>query len=337
MSDENTPNNDPLNNAVENPSDEASGAENAANPTYRQSQNQATTHTVASGDGTLSSTGTSDGSSAAASGDSSEAEPGEGAASSGSDSGSAGASAGDSSSNVVESSTDTDSSASDDSSGASTQSVGGSSEGDEATSTGSSAGASAESSTASGSSDDTTEPSADGGPDTQTTEETVSVEVTDEIGESFDTETTSETFSVQFSAENDTPEAGAPIELSMEEDGSFLFTQELLLVNTSDVDGDTLTALNLAVGSNAEVIANEDGTFTVTPDADFNGVLDFTFDISDGTETVSSAGVLTVNAVNDAPVVADQSFSVAEDGTLTITDAQLLSGATDVEGDVLSV
>jgi hypothetical protein len=75
----------------------------------------------------------------------------------------------------------------------------------------------------------------------------------------------------------------------------------------------------------------------VTPDADFNGDITISFDVSDGVETVATGIELTVNPINDAAVVADQSFSVAEDGTLTITDAQLLAGATDVDGDVLTV
>jgi hypothetical protein len=42
-------------------------------------------------------------------------------------------------------------------------------------------------------------------------------------------------------------------------------------------------------GGNAEVVNNGDGTFSVTPSPDFTGDLTLTFDISDGTKTISSS------------------------------------------------
>ncbi|MFA0227760.1 tandem-95 repeat protein, partial [Vibrio sp. 10N.261.45.A7] len=81
----------------------------------------------------------------------------------------------------------------------------------------------------------------------------------------------------------------------------------------------------------------DDGSFTITPDADFNGDIDLSFDVSDGLETVQAGVDLTVNPVNDLPTAADQSFTVEEDGTLTFTDADLLAGAADIDGDDLSV
>ncbi|WP_155488095.1 tandem-95 repeat protein, partial [Vibrio harveyi] len=73
------------------------------------------------------------------------------------------------------------------------------------------------------------------------------------------------------------------------------------------------------------------------PDADFNGDITFTFDVSDGDDVVSTNLELLVSPVNDAPEPQDQAFTVGEDGVLTFTDADLLTGATDIEGDDLSV
>ncbi|UXA00085.1 cadherin-like domain-containing protein [Vibrio splendidus] len=53
--------------------------------------------------------------------------------------------------------------------------------------------------------------------------------------------------------------------------------------NASDIDGDDLIASNLELASGGSVIDNGDGSFTVTPTADFNGDLALTFDVSDGT------------------------------------------------------
>ncbi|WMN45792.1 cadherin-like domain-containing protein [Vibrio alginolyticus] len=46
------------------------------------------------------------------------------------------------------------------------------------------------------------------------------------------------------------------------------------MLNASDVEGDALTASNLVVDGDATVTANDDGSFTITPDANFNGDID---------------------------------------------------------------
>ncbi|MEZ8996197.1 MULTISPECIES: cadherin-like domain-containing protein, partial [unclassified Vibrio] len=180
--------------------------------------------------------------------------------------------------------------------------------------------------------------------DSQTVEETFAVDVQasdeetiSEVEDDFDSETVSETFKIKVESENDAPEAEQDLAYIMDEDGSITFTQEQLLEYASDVDGDELVASNVQVGDDATVQDNGDGTFTVVPSADFNGELDLTFDISDGQETISSAIDLTVRPINDAPVPEDKTFEIEEDGTLVFTDADLLSGATDIEGDNLTV
>ncbi|PTP69338.1 cadherin-like domain-containing protein, partial [Vibrio splendidus] len=180
--------------------------------------------------------------------------------------------------------------------------------------------------------------------DSQTVEETFAVDVQasdeetiSEVEDDFDSETVSETFKIQVESENDAPEAEQNLAYIMDEDGSITFTQEQLLEYASDVDGDELVASNVQVGDDATVQDNGDGTFTVVPSADFNGELDLTFDISDGQETIISAIDLTVRPINDAPVPEDKTFEIEEDGTLVFTDADLLSGAIDIEGDNLTV
>ncbi|MDR9824017.1 tandem-95 repeat protein, partial [Vibrio sp. FNV 38] len=65
--------------------------------------------------------------------------------------------------------------------------------------------------------------------------------------------------------------------------------------------------------------------------------IDIRFDVSDGNNIVQAQADLTVNPVNDLPQPQGQAFSMEEDGTLTFTDADLLTGATDIDGDDLSV
>ncbi|MBS9812028.1 tandem-95 repeat protein, partial [Vibrio alginolyticus] len=135
---------------------------------------------------------------------------------------------------------------------------------------------------------------------------------------------------------NDAPVSGN-LAYSVDEDNSITLSQEQLLAQASDVEGDALTASNLVVDGDATVTANDDGSFTITPDANFNGDIDITFDINDGTDTIVATADLTVNPVNDLPQPEDQAFTIGEDGVLLFTDEDLLDGATDIDGDDLSV
>ncbi|NMU72193.1 tandem-95 repeat protein, partial [Vibrio parahaemolyticus] len=68
-----------------------------------------------------------------------------------------------------------------------------------------------------------------------------------------------------------------------------------------------------------------------------NGDIDIQFNITDGTDTIQATADLTVNPVNDLPQPEDQAFTIGEDGVLTFIDQDLLDGATDIDGDDLSV
>src|SRR5205823_9303329 len=73
------------------------------------------------------------------------------------------------------------------------------------------------------------------------------------------------------------------------------------------------------------------------PNADYNGPDSFTYKANDGNLDSSVATVsLTVTAVNDAPVVANDAYSTAEDTPLSVSAPGLLANDTDVEGDGLT-
>ena len=98
----------------------------------------------------------------------------------------------------------------------------------------------------------------------------------------------------------------------------------------SDVDGDTLTVSLVDDVDSGTLDLNPNGTFTYTPDSDFNGSDSFTYQIIDGNGGVDTATVtLTVTPVNDAPVANDDSSSTAEDTAVTINVA---GNDTDVDG-----
>ncbi|MFL9792489.1 tandem-95 repeat protein [Vibrio cyclitrophicus] len=159
----------------------------------------------------------------------------------------------------------------------------------------------------------------------------LTVVVADEDGE-----TASTTASIDVAPVNDAPVSGE-LAYTVNEDASITLSQAQLLAQASDVEGDDLTAANLSVGGNATVTANDDGSFTITPDANFNGDIDISFDLKDGTDTVTATADLTVNPTTDPTVVSDVSYTIDEDGTVTFTDTQLLAGASDADGETLSI
>ncbi|WP_156493175.1 cadherin-like domain-containing protein, partial [Oleiphilus sp. HI0125] len=136
---------------------------------------------------------------------------------------------------------------------------------------------------------------------------------------------------------NDPPVVG-DLAYAINEDESITLSQEQLLVQASDIEGDDLVAVNLqSIDGNVSITANTDGSFTLTPNSDLNGAFDISFGVFDGEATVAANIDLTVNPVNDLPVAQDQNFQMNEDGTITLTDGDLLTGASDVDGDTLSI
>jgi len=100
-----------------------------------------------------------------------------------------------------------------------------------------------------------------------------------------------------------------------------------VLANDTYADGDPLGAILIGLPANGSLDLNLDGSFTYTPNLNFNGSDSFTYIANDGQFESNVATVrITVNPVNDAPVAYSQTISVTEDGVATI----LLSGS-DVE------
>ena len=92
----------------------------------------------------------------------------------------------------------------------------------------------------------------------------------------------------------------------------------------TDVDSPTLTYRLGTQAANGTVVVNPDGSYTYTPNPDFNGTDSFTFTASDGSGGSNTATVsLTVAAVNDPPVLdldADDSTSSGSDYATTFTE-----------------
>ena len=110
-----------------------------------------------------------------------------------------------------------------------------------------------------------------------------------------------------------------------------------VLDNDSDGDSDPLTASVGASPSNGSVVLNADGSFTYTPNDNFNGTDSFTYTVSDGFNTSAAATVtITVNAVNDLPVAEADAYSVDEDAVLTVAAPGVVDNDSDLDNDPLT-
>ncbi|MFN0019865.1 MAG: Ig-like domain-containing protein [Pirellulaceae bacterium] len=110
-----------------------------------------------------------------------------------------------------------------------------------------------------------------------------------------------------------------------------------VLVNDSDVDGDSLTAALVTGPAHGTLTLNADGSFNYSPEANFNGEDTFTYTASDGTHSSNKATVtITVNSVSDAPVAAGDEFTTAEDTPLHVDAPGLLGNDSDADGDSLT-
>ena len=142
------------------------------------------------------------------------------------------------------------------------------------------------------------------------------------------------TVTITIYAVNDPPVA-FDNEYRMDEDttvsGNVLTDPGPTLGVDSDPDtGDTLTASLESGPSNGQLILNSDGTFSYTPDQNFNGTDSFVYKASDGNGGEDTATVtITIDAVNDPPVAFDNEYRMDEDTTVSgnvLTDPGPTSG-----------
>ncbi|MEZ4600501.1 MAG: cadherin-like domain-containing protein [Syntrophotaleaceae bacterium] len=76
---------------------------------------------------------------------------------------------------------------------------------------------------------------------------------------------------------------------------SLAITEEALLAQASDVDGDALQIVNL-VADNGSLTNHGDGTWTFLSDSDFNGTVNFSYLVSDAELSAPATASLIVNA-----------------------------------------
>ncbi|MEF1204029.1 Ig-like domain-containing protein, partial [Vibrio owensii] len=107
-----------------------------------------------------------------------------------------------------------------------------------------------------------------------------------------------------------------------------------VLLNDTDVDGDTLTIVNASVPAEQGSVEIVDGKLVFTPAENFNGEATISYTVSNGALEDAAEVSVTVNPVNDAPIANDDSTATDEDTPVTI---DVLPNDTDVDGDTLTI
>ena len=138
------------------------------------------------------------------------------------------------------------------------------------------------------------------------------------------------TVTITVGAVNDAPVAVDDAALTTEEAA----VSGSVLGNDTDTEGTPLTA-TLGVGpANGLLTLGSNGSFTYTPNANFNGTDTFTYTASDGPAVSNIATVtITVGAVNDAPVAVDDAALTTEEAAVS---GNVLTNDTDAEGTPLT-
>ncbi|MFM2607402.1 VCBS domain-containing protein [Vibrio chagasii] len=143
---------------------------------------------------------------------------------------------------------------------------------------------------------------------------------------------------ITIHGDNDRPYCSSEVQLnSGKEDLAQTITTAELLANTVDVDANDAGQLSIANLRTAHgtLVDNKDGTFTFTPEHNYNGQVHFTYDVKDAHGGFTHTGAsTTLLSINDAATVSSATISVDEidsaittSGTLTSTDVDNLNNA----------
>ncbi|MFV1967566.1 MAG: cadherin-like domain-containing protein, partial [Pirellulaceae bacterium] len=119
---------------------------------------------------------------------------------------------------------------------------------------------------------------------------------------------------------------------NVNEDQMLTVTAAGVLDNDTDPDGNSLTSALVSGPANGTLDLSSDGSFTYTPNSNYNGADRFTYNASDGVNTAVVATVsISVDPVNDAPVASGRNYMTEVDKALSITLV-----AVDIDGDGLT-
>ncbi len=163
----------------------------------------------------------------------------------------------------------------------------------------------------------------------------VTIIVVDDLGNDI-----SDSFDIDINPINDclVMDGDGYADRSISEDANWTVNATQYVANNySDIDGDALSLQSITLDDGTAVNSGG-GIWTVTPDANYHGIITVTMTVTDGTCTVDDQWLLTVNSVNDNPTFTGSFADVTtdEDVAFTVVDPTAQFSDVDAE-DELSV
>ena len=121
---------------------------------------------------------------------------------------------------------------------------------------------------------------------------------------------------------------------SLNEDSTLTVGPNGVLINDINIDNNFFAIIQTGVGFGILTL-NLDGTFTYTPNSNFNSIDSFTYITTNGTHNSNNATVtLSVNPINDTPIAQNNTATTPENTSVIIS---VLNNDSDVDGDSLTV
>jgi len=142
--------------------------------------------------------------------------------------------------------------------------------------------------------------------------------------------------SITITGVNDAPVA-LNDSFTMPEDTTLNVAAPGVLINDSDVDGDTLSAVLVSQPAHGSLTIEQQRQLRLHAGSQLSRPDSFTYKANDGQADSGLATVtITITAVNDAPVAVNDNYTTAEDTTLNVAAPGVLANDSDVDGDTLS-
>ncbi len=135
---------------------------------------------------------------------------------------------------------------------------------------------------------------------------------------------------ITIHGDNDAPTVSAEVQLnSGKEDLVQTITKADLLSNAIDVDHNDQGQLTIAnlVADHGSILDNQDGTYTFTPDKDYNGQVHFTYDVVDAHGGTTHTGAnTTLASVDDKTTISgvDHGTAIEDIGTHMSTNVNIM-------------
>jgi hypothetical protein len=147
-------------------------------------------------------------------------------------------------------------------------------------------------------------------------------------------ETLRESLSITVTPVNDTPLLDEDEKATLVdglEDVAYTISETELLRGYTDVDLDDLSIVDLDAGVGFRIDDNGDGTYIIHSPLNYNGPVNLTYKVSDGTTSTDATQTFTLVAVNDSPTASTADIETDEDIALS----GVLPFATDIEDDAI--